>query len=55
MISLKTVLLMLFNGEEVVVTNDLGDYYELNLAKLKKAVDFAGETTLIIRSERLKD
>lgn len=54
MISLKTVILMLLNGEEVVITDDLKNYYEVKIEKIPEAVDFAGETTLIIHSQRLK-
>ena len=54
MVSLKTVVLMLLNGDEVIITDDLNNSYEVKLEKVPDAVDFSGETTLVIRSERLK-
>ena len=54
MIELKEVILMLLKGEEVVITDDIGNHYEVKLEKMSEGVDCHGETTLIIRSERLK-
>lgn len=54
MISLKRVVLMLLNGEEVVITDDLNNHYEVKLEKIPQGVDYSGESTLVIRSERLK-
>ena len=54
MLDLKTVVFMLLNGEEVVIT-DQNNHYEVKLEKVPDAVDFHGETTLLIRSERLKE
>ena len=54
MLSLKTVVLMLLNDEQVVITDDLNNYYEVKLEKMLEGVDFSGETTLLIHSERLK-
>ncbi len=54
MISLKTVVLMLLNGEEVVIVDDLHNHYEVKLVKIPDGVDYSGETILLIRSERLK-
>ncbi len=53
MVDLKTVVLMLLNGDEVIITDDLGNCYEVNASKLADGVDYKGETTLVIRSERL--
>ena len=54
MVSLKTVVLMLLNGEEVVITTDIGDRYEVKLERIPDKVDCSGETTLLIHSERLR-
>ena len=54
MVDLKTVVLMLLNGDEVVIADDMGSHYEVKLEKIPNAVDYKGETTLVIRSERLK-
>ena len=51
---LKTVVLMLLNGEEVVITDDLNQHFVVKLEKVPEGVDYAGATTLVIRSERLK-
>lgn len=54
MMDLKTVVLLLLNGEEVVVEDDLHEYYTVVLEKLDKAVDFSGDTTLLIRADRME-
>ena len=54
MVSLKTVVLMLLNGEEVVICDDLANHFLVKLERVEDGVDFSGETTLLIRSERLK-
>ena len=51
---LKTVILMLLNGEEVVIADDMNNHFQVKLEKIPEAVDYSGETTLLIRSERLK-
>ena len=55
MVSLKTVVLMLLDGDEVVISDDLSNVYKVVLEKAGEGVDFSGETTLLIRSDRLKD
>ncbi len=52
---LKTVVLMLLNGEEVVITDDMSNHFLVKLEKIAPGVACSGETTLLIRSERLKD
>ncbi len=52
---LKTVVLCLLNGEEVIISDDLNNHYTVKLEKIDEGVDYAGDTTLLIRSERLKD
>lgn len=54
MVNLKQVILMLLDGDEVIITDDLNNYYEVKLEKVPDTVDLHGETTLVIRSERLK-
>ena len=54
-INLKTVVLMLLSGDEVVIVDDLSHHYEVKLKRVADAVDYSGETTLLIRAERLED
>ncbi len=51
---LKMVVLMLLSGEEVVISDDLNKYYTVKLEALPEGVDFAGDTTYIIRADKLK-
>ena len=53
MISLQQVILMLLNGDEVVIEDDLKEYFELKIERLDKGVDFHGATTLLIHTDRL--
>ena len=50
----KMVVLMLLNGEEVVIEDDLKHYFTVKLEAIGEGVDFAGDTTLLIRADRLK-
>jgi len=54
MTDLKAVVLMLLNDEEVIIEDDLGNYYEVKLEKILHGVTSRGETTLIIHSQSLK-
>lgn len=54
MVDLKTVVLMLLTGEQVVITDDMANCFEVKLEKIPDGVDFAAETTLVIHSHRLK-
>ncbi len=56
MTNLKMVVLMLLNGENVVIEDDMNNWYEVKLAKVPDAVALAenSELTLTIHSQRLK-
>ena len=54
MLDLKTVVLLLLNGEEVVITDDFNHHFTVKLEQIPEGVDYSGDTTLVIRSERLK-
>ena len=53
MIDLKAVILRLLNGDEVVISDDAGNYFTVELAKIPQGVDFGGDSTLLIRADRL--
>ena len=53
MVDLQTVVLMLLNGDEVVITDDSANAYTVKLEKVVEGADYGGATTLLIRSERL--
>ncbi len=55
MIDLKDVVLMLLNGDEVIITDDLDNRYEVKLEMIPSGVALTSETTLIIRSVQLRD
>lgn len=56
MVTLKQVVLMLLNGDYVVIEDDLQNLYEVKLEKIPDGVQLAeNETTLMIHSQRLKE
>lgn len=54
MVSLQAVTLMLLEGDEVIIEDDLNHYFKVSLEKVPAGVDFSGETTLIIHSDKLR-
>ena len=54
MMDLKAVVLRLLNGDEVVISDDAGNYFTVELTKIADGVDFEGDSTLLIRADRLK-
>ena len=55
MLDLKTLVFFLLNGGEVVITDYYNNNFKVVLEKIPEGVDSEGETTLLIRSERLKE
>ena len=51
---LKLVVLMLLNGEEVVIEDDFSKRFTVKLEAIMEAVDYGGDTTYLIRADRLK-
>ena len=41
-------------GEDVVIIDDFNNSYKVRLEKVEAAVDYEGEITLLINSDRLK-
>ena len=54
MIDLKAVVLRLLNGDEVVIIDDMGGNFTVELAGIPDGVDFEGDSTLLIRADRLR-